>query len=265
VALSPTFERAAQLGDAVSIGKVRENSVGVGQIIKECVSNIKGWQRGGNTLLGTVILLSPIAVAAGMTSVSNGQLVVSEIRKNVKSVVESTTSEDAVNVYEAIGSAVPGGLGASSELDISDPDSIVKIREQNISLYRVFKIAEKRDAVCSEWVNNYPITFDFAYPALTDQLKKTDLRHAIVNAFLSVLSEHPDTLIARKTSAEKAEWVSRSAKKILESDTGTGSFRERMKEFDRELRKSGNLLNPGTTADIITAALALNLLAGYRP
>jgi triphosphoribosyl-dephospho-CoA synthetase len=31
------------------------------------------------------------------------------------------------------------------------------------------------------------------------------------------------------------------------------------------LRKESNVLNPGTTADIIAAALALAVLGGYRP
>jgi triphosphoribosyl-dephospho-CoA synthetase len=36
-------------------------------------------------------------------------------------------------------------------------------------------------------------------------------------------------------------------------------------EFDKKLRKAGNNFNPGTTADITAAALALCTLSGYRP
>ncbi|MCK4474361.1 triphosphoribosyl-dephospho-CoA synthase, partial [Candidatus Bathyarchaeota archaeon] len=68
VAATPSFEWAAKRGVGVSLGKIHISDVGLGRIIKDCVADINAWQRGGNTLLGTVILLSPIAVAAGMTS-----------------------------------------------------------------------------------------------------------------------------------------------------------------------------------------------------
>jgi triphosphoribosyl-dephospho-CoA synthase len=132
-------------------------------------------------------------------------------------------------------------------------------------LYKIFKIAEKYDRICSEWVNNYTITFDFAYPSLMTQLRKKDLGYAIVYTFLCVLAEYPDTLIARKTNSEKAEHVSRLAKEILRSGFETQSSKARLEEFDAELRRSSNLMNPGTTADMIAAALALSLLSGYRP
>jgi triphosphoribosyl-dephospho-CoA synthetase len=45
----------------------------------------------------------------------------------------------------------------------------------------------------------------------------------------------------------------------------TSIGKEKLREFDAVLRKSDSLLNPGTTADIIAAALALNILSGFRP
>jgi triphosphoribosyl-dephospho-CoA synthase len=254
------------LGVAVSKGKIQVCNVGLGRIIKDCAVAVDAWQHGGNTLLGTAIMLSPIAVAAGMTPIKQETFKVSEIRKNVKLVVESTTPEDAVNVYEAIKTAKPGGLGASSELDINDPNSINRILEEKISLYQIFRIAEKYDMVCSEWVNNYPVTFDAAYPSLTGQLEKNeDLNHAIVYTFLKVLAKYPDTLVARKAGIEKAREVSTEARKILSLGFETSGAKKLLSEFDKELRRSGNLFNPGTTADIIAAALALTVLSGYRP
>jgi triphosphoribosyl-dephospho-CoA synthase len=41
--------------------------------------------------------------------------------------------------------------------------------------------------------------------------------------------------------------------------------KKEIEKFDARLRRDGNLLNPGTTADIISAALALCVLGGYRP
>jgi len=268
VAAAPSFELAAEHGIAFSRGKIQINDVGVGRIIKNCAADINAWQRGGNTLIGTVILFAPIAVAAGMTP-TKGELVfeIPKLRENLRLVVGSTTSEDAVNVYEAIKIANPSGLGKVSELDVNDPHSVNRIIEENISLYQVFKIASEYDGVCSEWVYNYPITFDVAYPRLTEQIRETkDLNMAIIHTFLKVLAEYPDTFITRKTGIEKSREVSLMAKEVLElGGLETSRGRESLREFDLKLRRSSNLLNPGTTADIIAAALALCVLGGYRP
>ena len=60
--------------------------------------------------------------------------------------------------------------------------------------------------------------------------------------------------------------VSAMAKEVLKlGGLETSRGRKRLRGFDHELRGSSNLLNPGTTADIIAAALALTVLSGYRP
>lgn len=266
VAARPSFEYAAEQGVAVSKGRISLGGAGIGQIIKNCVADINAWQHGGNTLLGTVILFSPIAVAAGMTVVDR-DVEIPRLRENVKLVVESTTPEDAVNVYDAIKIAKPSGLGTVPKLDLNDPTSTNRILGEEISLYQVFRIAEKYDTVCSEWVNNYPVTFDLAYPTLTRQIRNgDDLDVAIIHTFLKVLSECPDTFIARKTSLEKSQEISSKAKQVLEfGGYNTSSGRKSLSRFDQQLRESSNLLNPGTTADIIAAALALVVLDGYRP
>lgn len=265
VAVTSSFELAAQRGISTSQGEISVSAVEVGQIIKESVTNINAWQHGGNTLLGTVILLSPIAVAAGMVSTSEENFM-QTMREKVKAVVEATTPWDAVNLYEAIRIAKPGGLGGSSQLDVNDPNSVDRILKEGISLYQIFKIASEYDLISSEWVNDYHITFDTAYPSLTQQLKSDKLDAAVIHAFLKVLAENPDTLIARKTSAEKARRISLEAREILElGGLDTMKGKESLNKFDLRLRSSSNLLNPGTTADIIVAALALCLLAGYRP
>lgn len=266
VAASSSFESAAERGIAVSEDRIDLSDVGMGQFIKSCVADINAWQHGGNTLLGTVILLSPMAVAAGIT-MSSERFDVPALRKNLKLVVESTTPEDAVHVYEAIRIANPSGLGKAPDLDINDPTATERIIDQKISLYEVFRIAEKYDTICSEWTKNYPVTFDLAYPFLMNKLRDSpDPGLAIVQTFLQVLAEVPDTFIARKTGIEKARQISLKAREVVElGGVETSSGRKSLDRLDRELKKSGNLLNPGTTADIMGAALALCILAGYRP
>ncbi|MEM2118519.1 MAG: triphosphoribosyl-dephospho-CoA synthase [Candidatus Bathyarchaeia archaeon] len=267
VAAASSFEFAAEQGTAILDGTISASEAGVGRIIKDCVVDVDSWQRGGNTLLGTVLLFVPIAVAAGMTKSNNGCFGVAELRRNLKFVVESTTPEDAVNVYEAIGIAKPNGLGKVPELDVKDENSKNRILVERISLFEVFKIAAGYDLVCSEWVNNYPVTFDVAYPYLTEKISETrDVYTATIQTFLKVLAEYPDTFIARKAGVERARQVSLMAKEIVQlggSQTEVG--RKSLKDFDSYLRGESNLLNPGTTADILASALALCILSGYRP
>lgn len=267
VAASGWFEEAARRGILFQNKKLSVSDVEMGSIIKECVVDINSWQKGGNTLLGTVILLVPIAVAAGMTPIEESfgfDLV--RLRENLRLAVESTTAEDAVHLYEAIEVAKPSGLGEAPDLDVTHPASKARILEEKVSLLEVFKIAASYDNICFEWVRNYPITFDLAYPYLKDQLEKGDLNAAVVHTFLKILSEHPDTFIARKAGVEKARAVSSEAKMVLElGGLRNLEGRKSILEFDRNLRESGNLLNPGTTADLTGAALALCTLVGYRP
>jgi triphosphoribosyl-dephospho-CoA synthase len=249
-------------------GKIEPNQICIGEIIKNALINTDAWQHGGNTLLGTVLLLSPIAAAAGMTLAEKEKLSISQLRENIKLVVKSTTPADAVAVYEAINIANPNGLiDKAPTLDVNDPASKKKILKENIPLHDIFKISAPYDSISREWVKNYPLTFETGLPYFTQQLKKTDnLNTAIVHTFLKILSTVPDTLIARKVSLKKAKEISQKAQQILDSGGLTTAVgREKLSIFDRELRNPTNQHNPGTTADIIAAVLAVSILNGYRP
>jgi triphosphoribosyl-dephospho-CoA synthase len=266
VATYASFEEAANRGIAISKHKLGIGEAGIGELIRSCAADIDAWQKGGNTLIGTVMLFVPLAVAAGMTPMSDGGFDFPKLRKNLKLAVESTTPQDAVNLYEAIDIAKPSGLNSAPNLDVHDSNSKARLLAENVSLFQVFKIAAGYDDICSEWVNNYPITFNLAYPYLKEQLKNRDLNTAIIHTFLKVLSEYPDTFIARKVGIEKTREISLEARGILAlGGVETASGRQSILEFDKKLRASGNLYNPGTTADITAAALALCTLSGYRP
>jgi len=89
---------------------------------------------------------------------------------------------------------------------------------------------------------------------------------AVVHAYLKILSERPDTFIARKVGKEKAEGVSCDAKAVLElGGLETEKGKKNLIAFDKKLRLSQNKCNPGTTADLTAASLALCTLSGYRP
>jgi triphosphoribosyl-dephospho-CoA synthase len=267
VAAGPSLREEAYRGGLVAENKIEIGEVGLGQLIKTCVSDVNAWQHGGNTILGTIMLFAPIAVAAGMTSThKNYHFEFSVLRKNIDLVVKSTTARDSVHLYEAVDIANPSGLNDAPDLDVTDPNSKERLLKENVTLFEVFKIASAYDDIGVEWVNNYPVTFDLAYPYLMDQLKSKPLNTAVVHTFLKILSERPDTFIARKVGKEKAAEVSSDAKAILalgglETDRGKKS----LQEFDKKLRLSQNKCNPGTTADLTATALALCTLSGFRP
>jgi triphosphoribosyl-dephospho-CoA synthase len=268
IAAGPSFQEAAYRGTEIAQKKRALASAGLGELIKYGIADIAEWQRGGNTLLGTIMLFAPLAVAAGMTPTKDEKFALdfSALRKNVDAVIRASTAEDSVAVYEAIDIAKPSGLNGAPDLSVKDPDSKARLIRENVSLFEVFKIASGYDDICSEWINNFPITFDLAYPYLMEQLKCKDHNTAIVDTFLKVLAEHPDTFISRKVGKEKAKEVSVGAKQILElGGVETAKGKEALIAFDKKLRKAGNDYNPGTTADITAAALALATLSGYRP
>jgi len=264
VAIAPSFRMAAEQGIRVSEGKIGPSEVGIGNVIKDAVDRMRCSQNGGNTLLGAIILLAPIAAAAGMIT---NQFSLPKLRKNIKVIVEATTPEDAVAVYDAIAVVNPGGLNNSKKLDVTDPASKKKILDEGVTLLDTFKIASSYDSIASEWVNNYPITFDLGYPYFVRHLKETgDINTATVHTFMKILAEVPDTFISRKVGQSKAESISAEAAQVLkEGGLMTPLGRNLLLKFDSKLRDPNNDLSPGTTADITEAVLALNNLNGYKP
>ena len=267
VAAGPSFQEAAYRGTQVAEGKLGIGEVGLGELIKTCASDVNAWQRGGNTILGTIMLFMPIAVASGVTPTKkNREFDLALLRRNIDLAVKSTTACDSVHLYEAVEIANPSGLGKAPDLDVTDPQSKERLIRENVTLCEVFKIGAAYDDICAEWVNNYPITFDLAYPYLTQQLKNKPVNTAIVHTFLKILSEHPDTFIARKVGKQKALEVSAEAKTILElGGLETAKGQKSLKQFDEKLRATENKCNPGTSADLTASALALCTLGGYRP
>ncbi len=267
IAAGPSFQEAAYRGTEISDKKRALNQAGLGELIKWGIADIDEWQRGGNTLLGTIMLFAPLAVAAGMTPADKkGVPDFAILRKNLGAVIKASTAKDSLAVYEAIDIAKPSGLNGAPDLNVKNPDSKNRLIKENVTLLQVFQIASGYDDICSEWVNNFPITFDLAYPYLMAQIGKKNLNSAIVDTFLKVLAEHPDTFISRKVGTEKAREVAAGAKHVLDlGGVKSAKGKEALIAFDKKLRKAGNDYNPGTTADITAAALALCTLSGYRP
>jgi triphosphoribosyl-dephospho-CoA synthase len=265
-ALVPHFRLAAMRGSRIAAGSIHSGQLMIGARIKRAVESCSEWQRGGNTSLGAILLLIPISYAAGMVP-SRKALKAQEIRKNLKRVVRGTSKTDAVNVYRAISYASPSGMGKVPELDINGKDSLTRIRKQNISLLDIFRMSSGYDTISSEWVRGFPVTFDIGLPFLVRELRATgDINTAIVDTYLRILSQVPDTLVARKLGIGKAKEVSLIAKRVLKvGGMKTSKGRKEAEEMDKSLQRIDHRCNPGTTADLTASTLSILLLSGYRP
>ncbi len=245
---------------AVAIGPAFENAAqgGIGQIIWQATVNTRQWVQ-SNTNLGIILLLAPLAKAClTTTEIIEGetllQISMGNVRQNLGIILSALTMEDARQAYAAIRLAQPGGLGQVSQSDIAE--------EPSLTLLQAMALAKDRDSIAREYVTDYAITFETGLPALKEALfRGGDFSSAVVQAFLAILSRTPDTLIARKKGSEAASQVSQWAREALtKGGIFTPQGRAALTEMDRALCDANHTLNPGTTADLTTAAIFLALL-----
>jgi triphosphoribosyl-dephospho-CoA synthase len=132
-----------------------------------------------------------------------------------------------------------------------------------ITLLQAMALAEDRDAIAREYVTGYAITFEIGLPALKNAfIRSGDYASAIVQSFLTILSEVPDTLIFRKKGPEAARMVSQLAEGVLaKGGVFTNEGQAALAEMDHALRDADHRLNPGTTADLAAAAIFLELFS----
>jgi triphosphoribosyl-dephospho-CoA synthase len=221
----------------------------VGEIILNAIQATRRYIT-SNTNLGIVLLFAPIARAYAQTIC----LLSSELRASLKIVLDALTVEDTRNVYEAIRLARPGGMGKAAQHDVYE--------EPQVSLLEAMAAAAYRDSIAREYTSGFEITFNLGYPTLQKYLEETrDCEKSIVQTYLTILSEIPDTLIARKKGMDVSRNISMLAKDALQAGgilSMTGQ--QKLQDLDRFLRSEGNQLNPGTTADLTATALFVIIL-----
>lgn len=246
IVIGDTIEKAAS---QVLINNDPEDAE-IGKYILEAVKETDKWIS-NNTNLGIVMMLTPIAVSA---AISNNM---DELRENIGILMENTTVDDAINLYDAINIANAGGMGDQEDYDVRSDDAKVELRENNQTMFDVLKISAEWDDLASELTNKMPITFEIGYPTFYELKKTNSINRASVLTFLTILSKVPDTLIRRKYGQEKAEEVSRKVKELLEF-RNSSNFRGDVSKFDDLLFNNNE--NPGTTADLTAASIMLSFL-----
>jgi triphosphoribosyl-dephospho-CoA synthase len=232
IALGPEVGRAAERGVGATV-----------------LAAVRATRRvaGSNTNLGIALLLAPLARAARLGGPR---------RERTEEILGALTLDDGRDAYAAIREAGAGGLDEPVEHDVRD--------EPGLPLRAAMAEAAGRDSVAGEYATGYAITFDLGLPALRAALDDgLTPRAATVELALRLLAAVPDTLIARKRGRAAAEEVSAGATAVLDAGgVRTQAGGAALAAFDAELRRDGHALNPGTTADLVTAVLFVALLDG---
>jgi triphosphoribosyl-dephospho-CoA synthase len=265
VAIGPAIAKAAYQGIKLQKGEINPSEVGVGRWILHAIQYIRYWHS-HNTNLGMIILMSPLATAAG-TFIDTRKIKIEELRRKFELIARATTPQDALDLYKAISLTMPSGMGKVDEApDVTDADTWNQLIEKEITLFKTMEISADWDTISKEFVNALEISLEKGYPFFRQTYKSTnDINTATVHTFLFLLSSIPDTLIQRKLGGDVAKQISHRAQEVL--DQGgllTKQGTKALKRFDISLRDAENKFNPGTTADLIAVILMTNLLEGMQ-
>lgn len=205
-------------------------------------------QSGGNTQFGAVLMLTPLVRAAATATLDPA---------GVRSVVEGTTIDDAVSFYHAfehVDVAVDEPPEGMEPLDVRRGAAAAPaIRERELSWGELMADSATVDGVAAEWTNGFPRAFDAATTIEDDDGPVAD-RAATV--FLDLLASEVDTFVVTKHDRETAEEVVERAQSLRGSDAvDVEAFADDLVERE---------INPGTTADIVAAALFIALQRGLQ-
>lgn len=227
---------------------------------------------GKNTLLGTILLLVPLAAAAGY-EITRPRSTKTTLQQSLKRILANTSVEDAIELIHALQAASPGGAipktakwkPQSQAFDFQSPHTIQLIRREKYTLCDLQALAASYDSVAHEYTTNFAYTFDTLYPQVTKALNQHPrTEDAVLASYLWALSNRPDSFIQRKNGAEVAQDVMQRAQKVYTRimKMPETSWATQTEPFDEYLRSQGSQLNPGTTADLLSAALFLALFLG---
>ena len=195
-----------------------------------------------NTNLGIVLLLAPLA------SVPLDQ----PLMPGLAQVLARTTVEDSRNVFAAIRLAKPGGLGEVKEQDVRD--------EPTLPLREVMALAKERDEIAAQYTNYFADVLHLSGMFCNRVDYFQNIERAVVELQVALLAcGVRDSLILRKNGESETRKVGNAAQKIGLQGFDTPSAQQAYLDFDTWLRSDNHARNPGTTADLIAAALFVAL------
>lgn len=239
-----------------------QQPVSFGQMILSSVQ-ATAWVTDTNTNLGIILLLCPLACLR-----RRGETL------SVKALTKffsGLSPQDARGVYAAIAQSGAGGLqlnagdsAVEQTYDVGDSASAPR------DLLAAMKLAADRDMIAQQYCTGMSDVFEFVLPAIEQGQSNFDLlSSAIIFAHVKTMARFPDSLIARKlgqqAAAQSAAYAQRAIDQFEKCDEGDGEFKpfwDSVGDLDFWLRSDHHRRNPGTTADLITAALYVGVATG---
>jgi len=232
--VAPILAGADRIGDAIGP---------VGDRVLRAI-HATGEVTPANVNLGIVLLIAPLATARD--------------RGDIPRVLAAIDADQGAKVYQAIQLACPGGVKreeVAAKWDVTSrragPNAAPSAA---IDLVSAMRMARDRDRIALQYADDFLDFFENIVPLMASELAmKHPPGEAILRGQLRMLAQRPDTLIARKCGAEIADEAMRRAGECVDA---SGNFSAAaIEDYDRWLRAQGNRRNPGTTADLIAAAI----------
>jgi triphosphoribosyl-dephospho-CoA synthase len=234
VAVHPVFRRAAAEGG------------GVGRLLLEAVQSWGEWSLRGNTHFGSLVLMMPLALAAGRGG---------SLEEGLARVMEESSAQDALDFYRAFQLA-EARVAEVEEFSLLDSSSRDRLLRDGKTLLDLMHLSKGHDLIAREWSTSYQRCFQLA-GRLEETTSMYGLNQGIVRVFLEALSAEADSLVTAKFGEEMSREISRKAGLALEDETLQAA-----RLLDIELLEAD--INPGSTADLIAASLFIALLRGMR-
>ncbi|MFO7927527.1 MAG: triphosphoribosyl-dephospho-CoA synthase [Halobacteriota archaeon] len=202
-------------------------------------------QSGGNTQFGALLCVVPLVRAAATERLTP---------EGVAKTVEQTTVEDACGFYRAfdhVDVAVDDPPDDLAALDVRRGRAAVEtLLQRELTLYDVMDRSADRDGVAAEWTSRFERSFEAAGWLLDDD---GPIYRRTSRVFLRLLAAEPDTFIITRNGRKAAAEATARARDVLAGTEDPEALAEEFVARD---------INPGTTADIIAAALFISLERG---
>ncbi|WP_297520304.1 triphosphoribosyl-dephospho-CoA synthase [Thermococcus sp.] len=243
------YYEAVKTAELLRKGVLEFREAGMGELIKRAVQASREAQD-VNPNFGVIALSVPLIM--GMILGRN----MLDAKEKAKLLIEESTVRDSMEFYRAVRIANPKGIPGGVKYDVYSDDSFRELFQDGINLARLAEMSCERELIFCEWLNGYELSYK-TFGRLYELIKELPLENAVVRAFIELLAEKGDTLIARKAGRKEAKLVKGKAGEVLEGLLS-------LEEFDAFMREKDDLRNPGSLADITAVSLSLLVLRGLR-
>jgi triphosphoribosyl-dephospho-CoA synthase len=175
----------------------------------------------------------------------------------IDGVLRNLSFDDTRHVYEAIRISAAAGLGHVEKASVFDDPA------PELTLVEAMRLASERDLVARQYCNDFADVFRIAAWIEHGVERGWSREAAIVRGHIRQMANEPDSLIRRKLGPQVAEQAQAMAERVLDAGLpGDDAYERGLADLDFWLRSDGHRRNPGTTADLIAAALFVLLREG---